>query len=160
MEEIIYFNINNWFRGRDYPPVEPFDTWVNLNSPLDDGAWCKENKICVKTGYIDMSRNWCVSAPRSFVEKYCPQLLTNEEYTYDICTFSNDGNTVTTHTKKYSDFVCTPDKDRDVEGRFGWTFLDYKEENFGVTWYEESFEDYDDEDDDDRNDDDVDCYCE
>ena len=83
-EDVVYFSINNWFQGRDYPVGNIFEIWVGLNSPLSDDAWCKENKICVECGSIDMSQNWCVSAPRSFVEKYCPELLTDEEYSYDI----------------------------------------------------------------------------
>ena len=66
-QEIIYFEINNWFCGRDYPPIEPFKTWVHTNRFSND-AWCKENKLVVMTGPIDMSSNWLVAAPRKWVE--------------------------------------------------------------------------------------------
>ena len=27
--EIVYFELNNWFSGRDYPNEEPFTTWCD-----------------------------------------------------------------------------------------------------------------------------------
>ena len=44
--DVIYFSINNWFRGRDYPIGEPFDSWMREYKLTDE--WCKENKICGK----------------------------------------------------------------------------------------------------------------
>ncbi len=162
MNDIVYFSINDWFQGLDYPPDEIFAKWVGLNSPLSDGAWCKEHKICVKHGCIDMSQNWCVSAPRSFVEEYCPKLLTDEEYTYETLLHTKGETILNINKNRYSNFVYTPDKYGDIEDRFGWAFLEYNEDNFGVTWYEENPIDYDvDEEDDDINsDDDADCWCE
>jgi hypothetical protein len=29
MEEIIYFELDNWFGGRDYPDTEPFNSWMD-----------------------------------------------------------------------------------------------------------------------------------
>ena len=54
MEEIIYFEINNWFAGRDYPNEEPFKQWVK-DEQFSDDAWCKENGdmlICLKVGAL------------------------------------------------------------------------------------------------------------
>lgn len=28
LDNIIYFEMNNWFAGRDYPDCEPFLTWM------------------------------------------------------------------------------------------------------------------------------------
>jgi hypothetical protein len=27
-EEVIYFSVNNWFSGIDYPPTENFKKWL------------------------------------------------------------------------------------------------------------------------------------
>ena len=53
--------------------------------------WCKKNKLCVYQGAIDMSCNYTVSAPREWVEKNCPELLTDKEYTYIIRSQCGDG---------------------------------------------------------------------
>ena len=151
MEEIVYFSINNWFSGRDYPPDEIFSKWVE-NRQFSDNEWCKKNRLCVKDGCIDMSLNWCVAAPKSWVEANCPKLLTDEEYTYTtlISDFQNGSDKwkEEKHTKKYSDFVYKPDEDGNVYDRFDWPFPKYCEENFGCEWYEEEpYEDEEEEDD-------------
>ena len=87
------------------------------------------------------------------VEKNCPKLLTDEEYEYKIITSGLDKETgkvketVKTHKKKYSDFICQPDEDGYAYGHIsGWEFPEYKEENFGVTWNNSWWGDEDDED--------------
>ena len=157
-QEIVYFEINNWFCGRDYPDDEIFHKWINDYQFRDD-EWCKENKLCVMCGAIDMSLNYCVAAPKSWVEKNCPKLLTDEEYVYKIVPirWDNEGNEIRgikEHTKKYSDFICHPDIDGDVYGHISnWQFPEYCEENFGVSWknswWKDSDEDDEDEDDED-----------
>jgi len=49
MEEIVYFELNNWFCGRDYPEDEPFIRWLenDCNQQFMDKDWVKENKLCV-----------------------------------------------------------------------------------------------------------------
>ena len=44
--EIIYFELNNWMSGRDYPDAEPFITWCSDDYHLyfSDENWVKENK--------------------------------------------------------------------------------------------------------------------
>lgn len=144
-EEIIYFEINNWFCGKDYPNDEIFDKWVN-EMQFSDDEWCKTNRLCVVTGPIDMSINWCVAAPRSWVEENCPKLLSDEEFKYKIATVSKEGRTITEHSKKYSDFRCYPDSDGDVYGNIdGWQFKEYCEENFGVSYNDSWWGDYEDE---------------
>ena len=171
MEEIIYFSVNNWFCGRDYPPTENFKKWLgdDLNQTFKNDEWAKENKLCIYYGYIDMSQNYTIAAPRSWVEKNCPELLTDDEYEYAIITSQpkrNNGILVklgikskfsvkeikTTYKKKYSDFVDKPDEDGHVTSRFEWPYLEYKEENFGSQYYEEAYGDFkeDDEDDDEE----------
>ena len=69
--------------------------------------WCKENKLCVYLGIVDMSYNYTVSAPKEWVEKNCPELLTN-----------------------YSDFIFLP-KEGEIKPEYdSWhqPFLDYCEE--------------------------------
>ena len=64
-----------------------------------------------------MSVSYCVAAPRSWVEKNCPNLLSDKEYTYDMLLYSKDGEKRITYTEKYSDFLCHPDEDGDVYSR-------------------------------------------
>ena len=162
-QEIIYFEINNWFCGRDYPPIEPFKTWVHTNRFSND-AWCKENKLVVMTGPIDMSSNWLIAAPRKWVEDNCPQLLTDEEYEYS--TFIMHTNKETgkredieeKHTKKFSDFLCFPDEGDEpgeIHGHIAddWWCPEYCEANFGVTWNNSWWDDMSSDDDDDEEDD-------
>ena len=154
MEEIVYFEINNWFRGRDYPNDEIFCEWIK-DSQFSDDEWCKENKLCVMCGAIDISTNYCVAAPKSWVENNCPKLLTDEEYEYvtDTVTPVKDDIRliITTHKKKYSDFLCYPDSNGEVFGHISdWQFPEYCEENFGVTWNNSWWGDYDDDEEDDE----------
>ena len=157
MEEIVYFEINNWFAGKDYPNDEIFYKWIKDYQFRND-EWCKQNKLCVMCGAIDMSMNYCVAAPKSWVLENCPKLLTDEEYEYKIITSGWDKETgkvketVKTHKKKYSDFLCQPDKYGDVYGHIAddWCFPEYKEENFGVTWNDSWWGDSDDEEDDEN----------
>ena len=140
-EEIIYFNVNNWFYKKDYPPIsEEFSKWICKGYFMND-EWCKEQRLCVVACNIDMSINYCISAPRSWVEKNCPQLLTDDEYTYYIIYHKYDpktGGTIEekrTVKKKYSDFVFKPKREGGtVTGKFGWAFPKYCEENIGVYW--------------------------
>ncbi len=151
---IIYFSVNNWMYGQDYPPTENFRKWLgnDLNQSFRNEEWVKENKLCVRCGCIDMSQNYLVSAPREWVEKNCPELLTNFEYTY---TSIINGKEVE-HKDKYSKFVYSPDYGPDgdefnCEDRFGWPFLEYKEENIGVHWYEAEPEEDEPEEDETSN---------
>ena len=134
-EEVIYFELNNWFSGRDYPAAEPFATWVH-EYKFRDEEWLKENRLVVTETCIDMSLNWCITAPKSWVEKNCPELLTT-----------------------YKEFIRQPDPEYpdDVpESRFseyGPTFFEYTEENIGTHTYVRGEWDYpdDDEEDDDED---------
>ena len=151
-DNIIYFELDNWFAGRDYPNAEPFLTWMrdDLNLKFADDNWCKENKLCVIGGVIDMSVCFCIAALRSWVEENCPKLLTNEECgdTYKIHYFNKELNKPVEEERyepcSYSKFICEPDENGEIIGRIsGWTFPEYCEENFGITWY--YGEEYDEE---------------
>lgn len=116
MNDIICFELNNWFAERDYPDVEPFLTWMDDDNIYDekyltDDKWAKENNICVAAECIDMSVNVCVTSSKEWVEKNCPELLT-----------------------KYTTFLRTHDENGDTYGRFGTKFLTYDQKHFGVTW--------------------------
>jgi hypothetical protein len=139
MEEIIYFEINDWFSGRDYPNDETFRKFVK-DQLFSNDQYCKEHRICVKFGNVDMSINWCVAAPKSWVMENCPQLLSDKQYTYKtiFSHYDKDINewvsTENEYTKKYSDFICNPDENGDVYGYVnGWLFPKYCEENFEKT---------------------------
>jgi hypothetical protein len=118
MEDIVYFELNNWSRGRDYPDDEPFITWLgnDLSISFSNDDWVKWNKLCVVESLVDMSTNFCVTATKEWVEKNCPKLLTD-----------------------YKEFLREPDKYGDVVGQFGNDFLEYSEENFGVTFVDEEY---------------------
>lgn len=116
MKDIIYFELNNWTPGKDFPAEEPFITWIgnDLKISFNSDDWVKENKLCVVRTIIDMSVNFCISATKEWVEKNCPKLLT-----------------------EFKNFQRFPDKYGDVEGKFGTTFLEYEECNIGITDEEE-----------------------
>ena len=151
MKDIIYFSVNNWFCGRDYPDTPNFRKWLgdDFKQNFSNDDWCKENKLCVYCGVIDMSFNYTVSAPREWVKKNCPELLTDKKYTYK--TLISDwehtpkgGPTAwkeEVHTKKYSDFVYIPEEGEEVpyEDHWGMPFREYKEENFGSEYYETEY---------------------
>ncbi len=146
MKDVVYFSVDNWFCGRDYPNDERFRKWMgnDLDQAFRNEEWVKKNKLCVKWGFIDMSMNYCVTAPREWVEQNCPELLTGAEYEYKLCS-SVDG--VKTYKGKYSDFVYEPDENGNPpEDKFGWSFLEYCPENIGCTYYEEEPEEDEEED--------------
>lgn len=110
MNEIVYFELNNWCAGEDYPAVEPFLTWMNhLLAYFNNENWVKENKLCVVRGMIDMSFNCCITATKEWVDINCPELLT-----------------------KYKKFLRYSDKDGYVYGQWGNRFLNYEEKNIGI----------------------------
>ena len=168
-QDVVYFSVNNWFSGRDYPPLECFHKWLgdDLNQNFRSDEWCKENKLCVYYGCVDMSSNYTVSAPREWVEKNCPELLTDDEYTYIIRqskykkklfggyeTIWEDVE----HKKKYSDFVYVPEIEGDTPDNDSvgdMPFREYCEENFGSEYYETGWwgDDEDDKDSDDEEED-------
>ena len=116
-QDIIYFELNNWFSGDHYPAEEPFYTWCgdDLKLYFSDDDWVKENKLVVVETIIDMSFNWTITAPKSWIEANCPRLLTEPEF---------------------SKFVKHPNEYGEVKGRFATPFLPYEEENIGVTAYD------------------------
>ena len=115
-KDVIYISVNNWFCGENFPPTPNFRKWLgnDFNQSFRNDEWCKENKLCVYYGCVDMSQNYTVSAPREWVEKNCPELLTDDEYTY-ITRVGKPKKKLfggyeyvwedVEHKKKYSDFV-------------------------------------------------------
>ena len=115
--DIVYFELNNWFSGRDYPNAEPFLSWMkdDLNQKFRDEEWIKENKLVVVESLVDMSMNFCITATKEWVDENCHELLST-----------------------YKNFVRKPEDDEDVPyGRFGSPFLEYKEENIGYHYADE-----------------------
>lgn len=137
--EIIYFELNNWFSGIDYPPEEPFETWI-ITGNFSNDEWCKTNKLVVLAGCIDMSFNWCIAATKQWIEENCPNLLSDKTFTTTTIRTEYDKeiggmiNKTIYHTNSYKDFIREPDKNGEVYGRFDWLFREYKPENFGVEW--------------------------
>lgn len=140
MENVVYFELNNWFGGRDYPPEEPFYTWLgnDLKQAFTNEEFVKENKLVVVCGLLDMSMNYCITAPRKWVEENCPVLLSDNTYTYNTIQYHKGEERTITHIKKYSDFLkFYNEEDGLPEGRWGMPFKEYCEENIGVHWVNE-----------------------
>ena len=130
MNDIIYFEIDHWCAGSDYPHCEPFISWMSnetSDSPLRDEEWVKKNKICVKIFPIDMSFDFMITAPRSFIEKECPALLKEENQKFIVTDKYGDPN----------DPEDTPDSRYVGSDEY---FLPYTDEYigkivYGDTWY-------------------------
>lgn len=119
--EIIYFELNNWFSGRDYPNAEPFLSWMQCNKEnkyyiqFRDESWIKENKLVVVESLVDMSTNFCITATKEWAEQNCPELLST-----------------------YKEFIRQLDEDDEAPyGRFGCPFLEYEENNIGYHYADE-----------------------
>lgn len=108
--EVVYFELNNWACGHDYPDTEPFISWMcnDLDQKFDNDCWVKENKLVVVESLVDMSINYCITATEEWVQLNCPELLT-----------------------KYTQFIRYAEDNNLPEGRFGCPFLDYSEDNIG-----------------------------
>lgn len=131
MADIVFFKCNNWFCGRDYPDSKTFREWMrnDLNLTLRDDSFAKKNRLCIHYGILDMANGFTVSAPREWVEKNCPEIIGSQ---FEVV--PKEGETVPS------------------EDYYGIPFREYKEENFGVEYYEVNW--YDDEDDSDDYDED------
>ena len=129
--EVIYFELNNWSRGRDYPATEPFIGWMerHLLPIFRNEKWVEENNLCIRASIVDMSQNFCITATKEWVEQNCPELLT-----------------------KYTQFLREPDKYGDVEGQFGCPFLEYDESNIGLDWWSDEEDEPEEEDEEDESD--------
>ena len=113
-KEIVYFELNNWCRGKHYPDDEPFTTWMgrDTNIYFNNEKWVKENKLCVVRSIIDMSMNFCVTATKEWVENNCHKLLT-----------------------EYKQFLRYPDEDGYIYGQNDDDeFLSYEENNIGIKY--------------------------
>lgn len=109
--DVIYFELNNWSCGRDYPDAEPYISWMGNDFQIQfrDEKWIKENRLVVVGSIVDMSSNFCISAKKDWVEKNCSSLL-----------------------EEFKEFQRFPDEDSDIVfGRFECPFLPYEEENIG-----------------------------
>lgn len=86
--EVVYFELNNWIPGEDYPNAESFISWLSndLNQTLRSDEWCKENKLCVIHEIVDMSNNYKITATKDWVMQNCPQLFEkqNSKFIYNL----------------------------------------------------------------------------
>ena len=80
-EEVVYFEVDNWFAGRNYPDAEPWLSWMNPDHKIvfRSDEFAKENKLYVVASFVDMSQNFCITATKKWVEENCPELLTKYE---------------------------------------------------------------------------------
>ena len=113
-DEVVYFEFNNWEPGKYYPDEEPFTDWLDddCRQAFCSANWIKKNKLVVVTSLIDMSINYCITAPKSWVEQRCPKLLT--EFTQFLRPFEEDKD------------------EQPILGMFGNEFLPYTKENIGL----------------------------
>lgn len=147
--EVVYFELNNWFAGRDYPMGEPFESWLcnDLKQTLCNEEWAKENKLVIVCGYLDMSMNYCVTAPKKWVEENCPDLLTDKSYEYKIRQHRNGEDTIVTYKGFFKNFLKFTEEDEELpQGRGGMKFLSYTEDNIGVNW-QDNYPVYDEDED-------------
>lgn len=122
MKEVVYFELNNWMPGTDYPAEEPFNSWMDDQKyfvKFRDKEWVTKNKLVVVESMVDMSLNYCISAPIDFVEKMCPKLLT-----------------------KYSTFIREEDDGDPPYGQFGSPFMEYEECNIGLHCWDDITREY------------------
>ena len=141
--DAVYFELNNWYAGEDYPDAEPFLTWCgnDLNLYFNNEDFVKQHDLCVVTQVIDMSVNWCITAPKSFVLEYCPKLLSDEVLTTKYTLTSKDGTKETEKSFPYSRYLRFPEDGEDtVYGRFGAEFLEWSPENVGIKYVKDSDE--------------------
>ena len=138
MDEIVYFELNNWFAGRDYPNAEPFLTWMSddLKLRFSNEDFVKENQLCVVQSWVDMSTNYCISAPKSWVLQNCPDLLTDKTYSYVITSSSKDGTKKTEYTEPFSKFLRTSEDGEPPVGMFGCPFNEWSPENIGIQFWD------------------------
>lgn len=111
-KEIVYLEFNHWSTDY-YPDCEPFHSWMyDLTLQFRKEDWLLENKLVVVETLVDMSCNYCITAPKEWILGVCPDFF-----------------------EKYSKFVREPEEDEDTPyGRFGCPFLEYTEENLGY-WF-------------------------
>ncbi len=137
-DNIVYFELNNWFAGENYPNAEPFTTWcADEHLYFLDEDFVKKNKLCVAADIIDMSVNFCITAPKEFVLEHCPKLL-SDEVTIVESEYIENGKTTTLRKEyPYSNYLCYPNEKDIVEGQWGTKFLKWSPENIGVHYMEE-----------------------
>ena len=166
-EDVIYISVNNWFCGRDYPPLDCFKKWLgdDLNQTFRNDEWAKSNKLCIYYGVYDMSQSYTISAPREWVENNCPELLTDEEFTYYTVIHRPKKKKLfggyeyedikEEHKKKYSDFVHHPEAGESIPDNdyFDMPFREYCPENYGSKYYELNYWDNDEDESDNYEDD-------
>lgn len=139
-QDIVYFELNNWFSGRDYPNEEPFKSWMgnDINLRFSNDEWVRENKLCVYESNVDMSINFCITATRKWVMENCPKLLSTDIGVITTQISDNNGEWESVQEVwSYRKFLRFPDEDGEVYGKFGCPFLEYSEENIGVHWWED-----------------------
>lgn len=157
-EDLVCFEVNNWTAGDDYPLCEPFTTWMgnDLNLKFADADWCKENRLCVKGSAVDMSVSFQVTALKEWVEKNCPCLF-NPEYEGFIYTYPEPyyadwylnreplsermAEWQEKLKKRFEENKTKILKDLQPSDLTGMpsdhAFLNYTEENIGLTWVDD-----------------------
>ena len=121
---MVYFELNNWACGEDYPNEEPFLNWFESDFKIKfmDEQWVKENGLIVVASNVDMSFNFCITASEAWVKNNCPSLL------------SNPANHKFLRESAWGE-------DDVPEGRFGCPFYSLNELSPGLYWASEKEDD-------------------
>jgi hypothetical protein len=125
-KDIVYIELDDWFRDNDYPRIPIIEEWLNaynLDKYLRNDEWAKANKLCIKWLFIDMSVDFMITAPLSFVKEVIPDILKEEN----------------------AKFITYPTEDGKLpESRYCYNeyFLEYKEENIGSFEYPDGDDNY------------------
>lgn len=130
-KDLIYFSVDDWSCGEDYPDKEPFITWFtsNYENPnhitykFEDDKWCKENKLVVVCTLLDLSLNFNIIAAKEWIERNCPYIIGSR---FDYTDKLERGSLWDEPVNKL---------EKDLYLGFWGHFLPYREENYGV-WYE------------------------
>ena len=133
MDDIIYFEIGDKKAGKSYPGDEPFMTWCDYdNSDLyfNNEEFVKSNKLCI-VALSGQTTTWLVTAKKDWVLANCPKLLSDDTYTI-VYTHHGTRKNVT-EDLDFKHFLRFPDENGDVYGSLGDKFLQYSEENIGIT---------------------------
>ena len=132
MEELVYFELNNWTPDKDYPNKPQFTKWVgNVLTDSDnnedwekdtfcDNEYAKKNELVISFGLVDMSFDFCVVAKKSWVEKNCPSLLDEDS--------------------RFLAQKILDEENEEYESHWGLPFLEYNHDNFGFHYFSERYD--------------------
>lgn len=76
--DTVYFSINNWFGGCNYPITNQMIEWLRPGYEsmiFSNEEWDKKNKLIVCFNDYDMSDSYAVTASLAWVKRFFPEIL-------------------------------------------------------------------------------------